>query len=142
VLLHRNGKRTQNPLFLYYGRNPPVVFALSPLAQLRRWSVLRPSSPTFFALEEDEDLSVLSATHAVTTPLSALTICAPAGCVQKSHSTRIGAYNEWLALSFPTPWIMHRMGCESAGMLRLCYDPCITVTDDSGWFFVLMRPRI
>jgi hypothetical protein len=81
VLLHRNGKRTQNPLVLYYGRNPAVMFALSPLALLRRRSVLRPTSPTFFALEEDENLSVLATTHAVTTLLSALTICAPAGCV-------------------------------------------------------------
>jgi hypothetical protein len=109
---------------------------------LRRWSVLRVASDTFFALGEDEDLSALAATHAVTTLLIALTICALVRCVYSSHSARIGAYNEWLALSFPSPWIMHRMGWESPGMLRVYYDPRITVTDDSGWFLAHMRPRI
>jgi hypothetical protein len=109
VLLHRKGKRRHDPLVLSYDRNPAVEFALSPLALLRRWFVLRPASDTFFALAEDKDLSALAATHAVTTLQSALTICAPVGCVYSSHSARIGAYNEWLALSIPTPWIMHRV---------------------------------
>jgi hypothetical protein len=60
----------------------------------------------------------------------------------RAHSARIGAYNEWVALSFSTPWIMHRMGWESAGVLRVYYDPHITVTDDSGYVFAHMRPRI
>jgi integrase len=86
VLLHRMGKRRQDPLVLSYDRNHAVEFALFPLALLRRWSVLRPARDTFFAVVEDEDLSALAATHAVTTLLSALTICSPMGCVYSSRS--------------------------------------------------------
>jgi hypothetical protein len=117
VLLHPKWKRAQTPLALSYYLNPAVEFALSPLALLSLWFVLRPKSDTFFALAEEEDISALAVTHAVTTLLSALTICAPAGCVYSSHSARNGAYNEWSALSFPTPWILHRMLWESSGML-------------------------
>jgi hypothetical protein len=90
VLLLRKGKRAQDPLVFSYDRNTAVEFALSPLALLPRWSVLRPTSDTFFALVEDEDLSALAAMHAATTLLSALTICALADSVYSSHSARIG----------------------------------------------------
>jgi hypothetical protein len=103
---------------------------------------MRPTSDVFFSLAEEEDLSATAATHAVATLTSALSHSAPVGCTYSSHSARIGAYNEWLALSFPTPWIMHRMGWESDGMLRVYYDPRIAVTDDSGWFFAHMRPPL
>ena len=142
VLIHRKGKRTQDPLVLTYDRNPAVDLPLSPLALLRRWSYMRPTTDVFFALAEEDGLSASAATYAVTALMSALNFSAPAGCTYSSHSARIGAYNEWLALSFPTPWIMHRMGWESDGMLRVYYDPRITVTDDSGWFFDHMRPRV
>jgi hypothetical protein len=119
VLVHRKGMQTYDPMALDYDRNPAAVFASSPLALLRRWS----SSPTpdkFFAFAEEEDLSATTATHAVSALMSALSPSggAPTGCTYSSHSARIGAYNEWLALSIPTPWIMHRMGWESEGMLR------------------------
>jgi integrase len=144
VLVHRKGKRTQDPLVLDYDRNPAVGFASSPLALLRRWTSMRPTSDVFFALAEEEDLCATTATHAIAALMSALppSVVVPTGCTYSSHSARIGAYNEWLALSFPTPWIMHRMGWESEGMLRVYYDPRIAVTDDSGWFFAHMRPRI
>jgi hypothetical protein len=120
VLVHRKGKRTQDPLVLDYDSNPDVDFASLPLALLRRWSSMRPTSNEFFALAE-EDLSATTATYAVASLMSALpsSVGAPTGCIYSSHSARIGAYNEWLALSFPTPWIMHRMGWESDGMLRV-----------------------
>jgi hypothetical protein len=31
------------------------------------------------------------------------------------------------------------MGWESDDMLRVYHDPCIVVTEDSGWFFAHMR---
>jgi integrase len=141
VLVNRKGKRTQDPLVLTYERNPAIEFSASPLAVLRRWSDMRPTSDEHFALAEEEALSPQVATHAVASLLSALHLCAPAGCVFSSHSVRIGAFNEWLSLAFPTPWIMHRMGWESMGMLQVYYDPRITVTDDSIWFFGHMRPH-
>jgi integrase len=142
VLVHRKGKRTQDPLVLVYGRHPDVDFLNSPLALLHRWSETRPLSDAFFALAEEEGLVAAVATHAVTALMSALDIAAPVGCSYSSHSARIGSFNEWLALSFPSPWIMHRMGWESEGMLRVYYDPRITVTDDSGWFFAHLRPHL
>jgi integrase len=144
VLVHRKGKRTQDPLVLEYDRNPAVPFGNSPLALLRRWASMRPTSDAFFALAEEVDLSATAATYAVAALMSALppSVSTPTGCTYSSHSARIGAYNEWLALSFPTPWIMHRTGWESDGMLRVYYDPRIPVTDDSGWFFAHMRPPI
>jgi hypothetical protein len=48
VLIHRKGKRTQDLLVLDYDRNPEVDFASSPLALLRRWSSMRPTSDEFF----------------------------------------------------------------------------------------------
>jgi integrase len=135
VLVHRKGKRTLDPLVLQYDRNPMKIFAKSPLALLSRWPEMRPTSDAFFCLAEEEDLSATSATHAVAALASALSPSPPVGCTYSSHSARISAYNEWMALSFPTPWIMHRMGWESDGMLRVYYDWRITVTDDSGWFF-------
>jgi hypothetical protein len=144
VLVHRKGKRTQDPLVLDYDRNPEVYFASSPLALLRRWSSMRPTSDEFFALAEEEGLSATTATYAVASLMSSLppSVGAPTSCIYSSHSARIGAYNVWLALSFHTPWIMHRMGWESDGMLRVYYDPRIAVTDDSGWFFAHMRPHL
>jgi hypothetical protein len=105
---------------------------------------MRPTSDAFFALAEEEDLSATAAIYAVAALMSALppSVSAPTGCTHSSHSARIDAYNEWLALSFLTPWIIHRMGWESDGMLRVYYDPRIAVTDDSGWFFAHMRPPI
>jgi hypothetical protein len=103
-----------------------------------------PTSEEFFALAEEEDLSATTATHAVAALMSSHSPSggAPMGCTYSSRSARIGAYNEWIALSFHTPWILHRMGWESEGMLRVYYDPLIVVTDDSGWFFANVRPRI
>jgi hypothetical protein len=117
ILVHRKGKRTQNPLVLDYDRNPEVDFASSPLVLLRRWSSKRPTSNEFFPLAEEEDLSATTATYAVASLMSALppSVGAPTGCIYSSHSARIGAYNEWLALSFPTPWTMHRMGWRPMG---------------------------
>jgi hypothetical protein len=103
---------------------------------------MRPTSDALFTLEKEEDLSESTASHAVATLTRALFVTAPVGCTYSSHSARIGAYNEWLALSFPTPWILHRPGWESEGMLRVYYDPRIIVTDDSGWFFAHMRPLL
>jgi hypothetical protein len=140
VFVHRNGKRTGDPLVLYYDRSPEANFVSSPLALLDRWSRMRPTSDAFFTVAEEEDLSASTASHAVATLISALSFTAPVGCTNSSHSVRIGAYNEWLALSFPTPWIMHRIGWEIEGMLRVYYDPRIIVTDDSGWIFAHMRP--
>jgi integrase len=121
VLVHRKGKRMQDHLVLEYDRNTAVSFENSPLALLRRWVSMRLTSDVFFALADEEDLSATEATYAVAALLSALppSVSAPTGCTYSSHSARIGAYDEWLALSFPAPWIMHRMGWESDGMLRV-----------------------
>jgi hypothetical protein len=135
-------KRTQDPLVLDCDRNPAVPFENAPIAVLRRWASMRPTSDAFFALAEEEDLSATAATYAVAALMSSLprSASAPTGGTYSSHSARIGAYNEWLALSFLTPWKMHRMGWESDGMLRVYYDPRIAVTDDSGWVFAHMLP--
>jgi hypothetical protein len=95
---------------LHYDRNPEAAFVSSPLAPLDRWSRKRPTFDAIFTLAEEEDLSASTDPHAVKTLISALSFTAPIGCTYSSHSARIGAYNEWLALSFPTPWIMHRTG--------------------------------
>jgi integrase len=141
VLVHRKGKRTQDPLVLHYARSPTAVFEDSPLALLRRWALLRPAADAFFLLAEEAALAPVAASHAVNLLAGSVSLFAPAGCSYSSHSVRIGAYNEWMAMGFPTPWIMHRMGWESDAMLRVYYDPRITVTDDSGWFFDHLRPR-
>jgi integrase len=57
VLVHRKGKRTQDPLVLDYARNPTVAFAGSPLALLRRWADLRPTTDAFFSGEPLHDVS-------------------------------------------------------------------------------------
>jgi integrase len=136
VLIHRKGKRTQDPLVLPYDRNSAVDLPISSLALLSRWSCMRSTTDVFFALAEGDGLSASSTMYSVTALMSALNLSVSAGCAYSSHSARIGTYNEWLALSFPTPWIMHRMRWESDGMLRIYYDPRITVTDDSGWFSI------
>jgi hypothetical protein len=127
---------------LSYDRNPAVSFSASPLALLRRWADVRPTTDAFFPLAQEDNLSSTAATHAVLTMISALRLSAPVGCTYSSNSARIGTYNEWLSLSFLTPWIMHLMGWESEGMLRVYFDPRITVTDDSGCFFGHMRPQV
>jgi hypothetical protein len=118
VLVHRKGKRTEDPLVFHYDRSPEAAFVSSPLALLDRSSRMRPTSDAFYTLAEEEDLSASTTSHAVATPTSALSFTAPVGCTYSSHSERIGACNELLALSFPIPWIMYRMGWESEGMLR------------------------
>jgi integrase len=65
VLVYRKGKRPQDPLVLEYDRNPAVPFGNSPLALLRRWASMRPTSDAFVALAEEEDFSATAATYAV-----------------------------------------------------------------------------
>jgi hypothetical protein len=53
VLVHRKGKRTQDPLVLSHYRNPAAAFPASFLALLQRWSAVRPTTDVYFALAVD-----------------------------------------------------------------------------------------
>jgi hypothetical protein len=58
------------------------------------WSALRPTSDEFFALAEEEHLSIVPVAQALASVLSALGITAPAGCAYSTYSLRIGTFTE------------------------------------------------
>jgi hypothetical protein len=114
---------------LTYDRNPAVDLLLSPLALLRRWSYMRPTTDVFFfALAEEDGLSASAATYAVTTLMSALNLSAPLDApirriVHASARTMNG-------LRFPFPhrglcivWDGKAMGCCSYTTIHASLSP-------------------
>jgi integrase len=142
-LVHRKGKRTRNPLVLTYPQNTDgEAEGKSPYLLFHRWDAMRLTSDEYFALVEEEHLSTVTVAQALASALIAAGVTVPAGCTYSAHSIRIGTFNELLNLQFPTPWIMHHMGWESEGMLRVYYDSRMRVTADSNYFFGHLRAQI
>jgi integrase len=145
-LVYRKGKRARDPLVLTYPMPPPDAEAsdpgASPYALLSRWALLRPTTPAFFAIARGEHLSTITVSRALDSALGAASVAAPAGCAYTAHSVRIGTFNELLNLRFPSAWIMHHMGWDSAGMMRVYYDSRMSVTADSKYFFGHLHTQI
>lgn len=138
-LVHRKARNTRDPLVLTYPLREDGLTEESPQALLAKWVALRPTSDLLWALDEENAVRSATVTQALRNLLSALDVPTPQGCIYSSHSIRIGTYNEMRALGLPAARILHHLGWASASMQATYYDPRISVTADSEFWFGHLR---
>lgn len=138
-LVHRKGRNARDPLVLVFPRHPAVPEEESPQALIARWVGMRPARDGLWVLSEEKDGMTGTVQSALRTVLAALRIEPPHGCAYSSHSLRIGTYNELRVLGFPSQRILHHLGWTTESMQATYYDPRISATADSEWWFGHLR---
>lgn len=137
TLFRRKGKSIRRPLILTYPAGSDVA---NPIALFKRWVTVRSDGARFFNMVPSGCEQPSSLGTALEHALSISNLRAPEGYVYRSHSPRIGGFNELLCLQFPTGYILRRLDWASETMMHVYADTSIRVTDDSRFFFAHMHP--
>lgn len=138
-LAHREPKKVSLVLSLEYLSNPLLAFVTEQYDFISKWRKMRATGVEFFSFLDDNELGTENFGNSLAAMFHGLGFTPPKGYYYASHSLRIGSFIDLVNLQLSRRGLIQWLDWSTEVIFQAYFYGLITMTADSGLFFVYMR---